>query len=58
MIFVILGVVGLFLIIGFLRNLDMGYTFGKNIFKSSDYNLEENHKDASDFEYWNKNRNK
>lgn len=47
------------LIVGVKLNKDQGYTIGKGLFKNSEYFIDENKdkpKDASDFDYWNKNQ--
>lgn len=45
------------LIISAKMSKDQGYTIGKGMFKNSEYNLDNDKdkpKDASDFDYWNK----
>lgn len=40
---------------------DMDYTAGKGMFKNGEHFIDENtskHKDASDFDYWNKDQRK
>lgn len=51
------AIVIILLVVGGKMFRDQGYTIGKGMFKNSEYNLEDDKKksrDASDFDYWNK----
>ncbi|MEE0060929.1 MAG: hypothetical protein UE295_08900 [Acutalibacteraceae bacterium] len=42
------------IIIGYSRNMNDSYHAGSGMFKNSEYNLDEENKDISDVEYFNK----
>lgn len=52
-------IVIILLVIGNKMSKDQGYTISKGMFKNSEHYLDEDNgklKDASDFDYWNKNQ--
>lgn len=60
MIYIITAIIVIiFLIVGSKMTKDQGYTIGKGMFKNSEHYLNEDNRkprDASDFDYWNKNQ--
>ncbi len=42
--------------VAYARFADHSYTMGKNLFKNSEDCLDEKQEDASDYDYWNKNK--
>lgn len=60
MVYIITAIIVIILFaVGSKMTKDQGYTIGKGMFKNSEHYLyedDEKSKDASDFDYWNKNQ--